>query len=252
VDFGESDRIVHFLTSDSGRLTAMAKGARRSHRRFPGTLDVFNHLAIEGRSNPRASMAFLEQARLLNPFLGLRVDAARYALASFLIETLDRLAPEGISAGEARRLFGFAIESLDLIESVRPSPVLRLLLELRAFDALGLRPELGRCVRCGRVPRDDVAANHRVGFHAADGGIVCTACGLRLEGLVAVEIGTLRLLERGLSSPSKELAQIELAGDALAQAARLVFRFQRFHLAIELRSEQFLNETLPVATSAMA
>jgi len=28
VDFGESDRIVHFLTRDQGRLTAIAKGAR--------------------------------------------------------------------------------------------------------------------------------------------------------------------------------------------------------------------------------
>ena len=96
VDFGESDRVVHLLTSGSGRLTAIAKGARRSHRRFPGTLDVFNHLAIDGRSTPRASMAFLERARLLNPFLGVRSDPARYALASFLVEMLDRLSPEGI------------------------------------------------------------------------------------------------------------------------------------------------------------
>ena len=30
VDFGESDRIVHLLVPDSGRLPAIAKGARRS------------------------------------------------------------------------------------------------------------------------------------------------------------------------------------------------------------------------------
>lgn len=252
VDFGESDRIVHFLTSDSGRLTAMAKGARRSHRRFPGTLDVFNHLAIEGRMKPRASLAFLERARLQNPFLGLRSDIRRYALASFLAEMLDRLAPEGISGRDATRLFEFAIESFALIESVRPTPALRLLLELRAFDALGLRPEMGRCVRCGRIPRGDVAASHHVGFHVADGGIVCSACGLRLEGLVPVELGTLRTLERSLSGPTADLSQIELEEDALVQAARLVFRFQRFHVGIELRSERFLNETLPVASSAMS
>ena len=252
VDFGESDRIVHLLTAGAGRLTAIAKGARRSKRRFPGTLDVFNHLAIKGRSNPRDSMVFLEQARLLNPFLGLRSDSSRYALASFLTEMLDRLSPEAITGPEAERLFSYATESLRLLESVRPTATLRLLLELRGFDALGLRPELGRCVRCGRVPSEAVAPDHRVNFHVPDGGIVCAACALRLDGLLPVEFGTLRILESGLVSPAESLAEIRLDARALAQAARLVFRFQRFHVGIELRSERFLEQTLPVGTMGVA
>ena len=252
VDFGESDRIVHLLTAGAGRLTAIAKGARRSKRRFPGTLDVFNHLEIKGRSKPRASMAFLEQARLLNPFLGLRSDRSRYALASFLTEMLDRLSPEGVSGPEAEGLFRYATESLALLETVQPTPTLRLLLELRGFDALGLRPELGRCVRCGRVPSQTVALDHRVNFHVPDGGIVCSACALRIDGLVPVEFGTLRLLEAGLESPAKSLAQIRLDANALAQAAQLVFRFQRFHVGIELRSGRFLEEALPIGATGIA
>jgi DNA repair protein RecO (recombination protein O) len=252
VDFGESDRIVHLLTAGAGRLTAIAKGARRSKRRFPGTLDVFNHLVIEGRSKPRASMAFLDHARLLNPFLGLRSDPSRYALASFLTEMLDRLSPEGLTGPEARRLFGYATESLGLLESVRPTATLRLLLELRGFDALGLRPELGRCVRCGRVPNEAVALDHRVDFHVPDGGILCSACAIRIDDLVPVEFGTLRILQSGLESPSESLAEIRLDASALAQAARLVFRFQRFHIGIELRSERFLEEILPIGATGIA
>jgi DNA repair protein RecO (recombination protein O) len=246
VDFGESDRIVHLLTADAGRLTAIAKAARRSRRRFPGTLDVFNHLLVTGRAKPRAAMAFLERATLIDPFLGIRSKSARYALASFLIEMLDRLSPEGIVGKEAERLFEYAVESVKLIASVEPTPTLRLLLELRGLDALGLRPELGRCVRCGRVAGEEIAADHRVHFHVADGGIVCTACALRLDGLVPVDIGTLRGLAAGMSVGVDELVGIELDPRALAQAARLVFRFQRFHVGVELRSERFLDEVLPV------
>jgi len=250
VDFGESDRIVHLLTSDRGRLTAIAKAARRSHRRFPGTLDVFNRLAIEGRSKPRASMAFLEKARLIDPYLGLRESPARYALASFLVEMLDRLSPEGIVGPDAVRLHAFAIESLHLLERVRPTPTLRLLLELRGLDALGLRPELGRCVRCGRVAGDEISHDHRVHFHVADGGIVCTACSLRLDGLIPIEIGTLRSLALGLAEESERLDRITLDPRSLAQAARVVFRFQRFHVGVELRSERFLDEMLPITSNA--
>jgi DNA repair protein RecO (recombination protein O) len=252
VDYGESDRIVHLLTSDSGRLTAIAKGARRSHRRFPGTLDVFNHLLIRGRARPRASMAFLEKATLVDPFLGLRASASRYALASFLIEMLDRLSPEGIQGADATRLFRYAIDSLGLLEKVVPTTTLRLLLELRGFDALGLRPEFGRCVRCGRVPDDRVAGDHRVHFHVADGGLVCSACGLRLDGLIPITLGTLRLFNRGLASSVDDLTSIEIPLAAMADAAHLVFRFQRFHIGIELRSERFLEEMLPVVGPAAA
>ena len=40
VDLGESDRVVQLLTPETGRIAAIAKGARRSVRRFPGTLDL--------------------------------------------------------------------------------------------------------------------------------------------------------------------------------------------------------------------
>lgn len=246
VDYGESDRIVHVLTEDGGRLTAIAKAARRSHRRFPGTLDVFNRLALEGRLKPRASMALLERARLVDAYLPLRADVRRYALASFLVEMLDRLAPEGLVGVEATRLYRFATESLGLLVEARATPSLRLLLELRGLDALGLRPELRRCVRCGRVAGEEIAGDHRVQFHVADGGLVCTACSVRLDGLVPVELGTLRVLDEGLRSAIEDLPSRTLPPRALAQAARLVFRFQRFHVGVELRSERFLDEVVPV------
>ena len=78
VDFSESDRVVHLLTPDLGRLTAIAKGARRSVKRFPGTLDVFNHVRIqlfandlqyglESTVNHRCSLAGLFSMRSRSP-----------------------------------------------------------------------------------------------------------------------------------------------------------------------------------------
>jgi len=92
-DFGESDLVVHLLTPRTGRITAIAKGARRSTRRFPGTLDFFNVLRVEIATVRRAGpMARLEHARLVHAFAGLRTDPARFALASYLLELLGRLA----------------------------------------------------------------------------------------------------------------------------------------------------------------
>jgi DNA repair protein RecO (recombination protein O) len=252
VDYGESDLVVHLLTSESGRFTAIAKGARKSQRRFPGTLDLFNHLAIEGRTRPRGGMGFLERARLVEPHLGLRSDRVRYALASFLVELLDRLSPELLERDEAGRLFALASESLRLVERVHPTASLRVLLELRLLDALGLRPELGRCVRCGRAPGGEISPDHVVKFHVPDGGIVCSACARGQDGLVSVALGTLRALSEGLSLPPERLADYQLGARGVAESARLVFRFQRFHVGVELRSERFLEQILPIPSPGTA
>lgn len=252
VEFGESDLVVHLLTADRGRLTAIAKSARKSLRRFPGTLDLFNRLAIEGRTRPRGGMGFLERARLVEPHLGLRRDPARYALASFVVELLDRLSPESMETAESRPLFALASGSLALLEHARPTPSLRILLELRVLDALGLRPELSRCVRCGREPGDQVPDAHGVNFHVPDGGLVCSACARGQEGLVPIALGTLRALAAGLVVPVEGLADHALPAGGVREAARLAFRFQRFHVGVELRSERFLDEVLPIAGSGPA
>ena len=78
VDFGDSDRILHLLAPDAGRLTAIAKGARRSVRRFPGTLDLFNQLRVQVHRGRSSAMARLEQASLIRSFAPLRLDSARF------------------------------------------------------------------------------------------------------------------------------------------------------------------------------
>src|SRR4030043_497513 len=44
--YGESDKIVPFFTKDFGKLKGIAKGARRSKKRFQNALDLFSHLRL--------------------------------------------------------------------------------------------------------------------------------------------------------------------------------------------------------------
>jgi len=251
IEFGESDRIVHLLVPDSGRLTAIAKGARRSVRRFPGTLDLFNHLRVHVDRHRSGSMARLDSAALIRGFPGLRVEAARFALGCYLVELLDRLAPEGAALGDARRLFAFAISALEQAAGAPLDPRLRPLLEVRALDALGLRPELRCCVRCGGELRgaSDVASEGPrrglVAFHVAEGGPLCARCAAGLHGCLPVQLGTLRALEGALRLSPQQQGRLVLGPRALEEARTLLARFHRFHLGVELRSERVLDELLP-------
>ena len=243
VDFGESDRIVHLLTPALGRVAVIAKGARRSKRRFPGTLDLFNQLAVQIVRTRPTVLARLEAARLLRTFEAIRVQSGRFVLGCYLLELLDRLSPEGGAPRDLARLFEFARSAHEWLDRELPSERMRVLLELRALDALGLRPELMRCVRCGKpLPK---AGSAPLPFAVAEGGPICRDC--TAAGGVAtlpVHLGTLRALDRALSFPLDQLGRLALGGDALAESRRLITRFLDFHVGIELRSRRILDEEL--------
>ena len=210
VDFGESDRILHLLTPETGRITVIAKGARRSKKRFPGTLDLFNHLAVQVERRRPTSMARLEAARLRRTFQSIRTDPRRFALGCYLLELLDRLAPEGGARVDHQRLFGFSLGALTLLDGQSPDPRLRTLLEVRALDALGIGPELGRCVRCGEALEEGTAGP--VSFHIAEGGPCCASCAPTGQGLLPVHRGTLRSLERSRALEMGQLGRLALGG----------------------------------------
>ncbi|NRA06559.1 MAG: DNA repair protein RecO [Myxococcales bacterium] len=237
VDFGESDRILHLLLPDQGRLTVIAKGARRSLKRFSGTLDLFNHLSVQVEGRRRNSMARLEQARLIRGFAPLRVDPMRFALGCYLLELLDRLAPEGGVRADMQQLFSFALDALQWVAARPPDLTQRTILELRALDALGLRPELRDCVRCKR----EVVGEGEQVFHVAEGGPLCGTCAVSLEGLLSVHVGTLRALQQGLSLDLGVIDRLSMGPSALAEARRLVTRLQHFHVGMTLQSERFLD-----------
>lgn len=248
VDFGESDRILHLLIPDSGRLTVIAKGARRSVRRFAGTLDLFNHLRVQVDLRRPTTMARLDQARLIESFDALRVDPARFGLGCYLLELFDRLAPDGGNGSDMRRLFSFALDALRAISVRAPTSRMRTLVELRALDALGLRPELRHCVRCGEITGREAL----VDFHVADGGPVCGGCAARLDGLLRVHLGTLRALEQGLRFDFDRLDRLGMGVRTIAEAQQLMSRFQRFHVGVELRSEKFLDRILGAGAAPQA
>jgi DNA repair protein RecO (recombination protein O) len=240
IDFGESDRILHLLVPEFGRLPVIAKGARRSVRRFSGTLDLFNHVKIQVDLRRPTSLARLDQANLIDPFIAMSSEAARFALGCYLLELFDRLAPERGVRADTQRLFSFALGALRMVVASAPDLRLRTLIELRALDALGLRPELSRCVRCGSIP----TGRDPVGFHVADGGVVCDRCCAKLDGILRVHPGTLRALDRGLRLDFEQLDRLAMSGTLLAEARQLVGRFQRFHLGVELRSGPYLDRVL--------
>ena len=63
--FGESDKIVRFFTLNSGKLTGIAKGGKKSQKRFMNTLELFNVVNLEYFEKAGAGMVRIDSADLV-------------------------------------------------------------------------------------------------------------------------------------------------------------------------------------------
>lgn len=171
VDYGESDRIVTFLTEAYGLLSLMARGARRSRRRFAGALEPFSILEVE-LAHGRGQIGRLSSARMTQGFVRLLGSLARMQMAGRALEPLRGLLPEAHPEPEVFVATAALLASLDacdeaLLEQWRWGYLAHVL------SLLGVAPNLSACGSCGRVP----GPSQPVQLDAVRGQIVCRACG---------------------------------------------------------------------------
>lgn len=92
----ESDLVVRILTNERGRISAFARGARRSKKRFMGGLDLFDCGTFELREPSNQAQLFeLTQLEDRCIWLGLRKNLLVFSLASLSLEVCQIFAQEG-------------------------------------------------------------------------------------------------------------------------------------------------------------
>ena len=55
------------LSRGEGKFTGIAKGAKRSRKRFPGSLELFSHVNLAFKQKNETALCFLERAVLIQP-----------------------------------------------------------------------------------------------------------------------------------------------------------------------------------------
>jgi DNA repair protein RecO (recombination protein O) len=165
---GESDRIVVFLTRGVGKLRGVAKGARRSRRRFGSNLELLSRVRLSYFEREGADLARIESAELLESFYRLQEDPERGAVLACCAEIADAFAREQQEDEAFFRLLHAVLRSvrdgLDLDWA-------RAYFEIWTLRLHGVLPPLEACEGCGATEDDRRA---RYGRRAAS--MVCGGC----------------------------------------------------------------------------
>ena len=79
-DVGDADQFCILLTKTDGRVTVIAKGARKAQSKFGGAMQSFQHLLVDLAEH--SSGFYVRSAQCMNSFDHIRSDLQRFAAAS--------------------------------------------------------------------------------------------------------------------------------------------------------------------------
>ncbi len=213
----ESDLLAVLFTAEHGRVSAVARGARKSVRRFAGALQLLVLARYQLGRRPRGELWSLDGADIEREWTQLASDVVAVAHASYAAELVGALlAPE---APEPHAL-DLTIALWDSLAEAGPSPAALRAFELALLDLAGHRPALDACAACGETTLDGAV------FDPARGGAICRRCAAtsRGPGVRTIDPAALAYLRAIAAADAPAAARAFDADPAFAPADRAAAR----------------------------
>jgi DNA repair protein RecO (recombination protein O) len=225
--YGESDLIVSLFTESLGQVSALARSARKSQRRFGGNLEPLHTLEIQIEQAAGSDLLRLCEARIVGARVYLLQDLRAMEAAGKFLNWIRHASPELTPEPLLWDLSQSCLDELD--DAVRerqphraveappsgpspPSAALTLASHgLRLLVICGWRLELEYCVQSGVRCPDGKAATidpERGGLISrAHGGASLAVAGPTRQRLIATQAGAARALEESDAELALELVE---------------------------------------------
>lgn len=232
-DYGDTSRILRFLTEDHGLLSAVAKGVRGRTGKGTSALATFASGDLTVYVKAHRDLHTMKDFECRKLRSGLASDVLRFAGASAAAELVLAHAEPEPHPG----LFTALVSAFDELEAVpereRVGAVLSGLWSIT--EAFGFAPQVDGCVRCGEVLGEADFGR----FDLAAGGIRCPSCS---EGAAGPRMGPGARAQLGRLLQGARPEDLSHARQHLA----LLADFLAYHVVSRpLKSLRFLEGFLP-------
>ena len=235
LDFAEWDKLVTFFTRDFGKLRGIAKGAKRSRKRFGSGLEPLTCSALCFFEKERTSLVRLDHCEIVDAYTHIHSDVIRLGYASYLSELINLTAAER----EANReLFGLLMSFLDLLNEASFREEFIRIFELRLLALVGYQPELRRCVVC----RTEAQGRGEHWFSQSRGGIVCGDCVQGSPGHAKLSWGTIRMLQHAQTIELAKIRRLFFSCQAREESRRILPDFIEYRIEKPLKSLRLLKQ----------
>ena len=237
-------RMIVIFTRQYGKISAGTSINEKNRSKAALALRPFTYAEYElfkGRDSYSINSASVRKS-----YYSIGEDLDRFMIASSFIEYLDSVAPDN---EPMPGLYDLAVEFLESIS--RSSASARTLLYafiVKSLRLLGVSPELGCCVGCGRELNDFPNNNGAKGkfypqFSVTAGGIICDDCAKeeKSEGnalIYRAPFDIIDVFRYFQSKPLSTFEKVELKGAADATMRQLLAEYTDRYLDADVLSSE--------------
>lgn len=228
--YGETNKIVTILTREAGKVTGMARGAKKPASRLAAVTQPFTHgsfLMQKGRG-----MGTIQQGELLSSMRQLTQDIEVTAYVSYIVELVDKLVEED---QPVPHVFGLVEQAFHAISEGYDPEAITLFVEWKMLPVAGVHPILHQCANCG-------ATEGEFAFSFKFNGFLCHRCFEQDPYLIRLNPQLVRLIRMMYTVPIERVGNISLKRETknfLKKIVRTIFEEQT---GIRLKSRTFLDQ----------
>lgn len=231
IPYGESNKIVTLFTEEAGKITMMARGAKKPRSKLAAVTQPFTHgiyLMRKGRG-----MGTLSQGEPVESMRFIREDLEATAYASYIVEIIDRLTDENAHINGVYMLLK---EALHAINEEYDAEAITLFVEWKMLRVGGIHPFLHGCASCQ-------ATDGEFGFSFQQMGFLCHRCFHHDRYIIKLTPTQIRLIRTFYTVPIHQVGDISLKKETKELMKKLVRTIYDEQLGVYFKSRKFL-ETL--------
>ncbi len=238
-DLRESDGLLTIFSEKEGKITAVAKGIKKTRSSLRACVQPFCHSMLFYHRGK--DMDLITQGRILDFYGNSREDINRTLYSMYLMELLDKSLMERVPLTE---LYETLIRVLELLNENGLNLTLVRYFESRLLVSLGYKPVINRCVRCG----EQRITNFE--FSLAEGGLVCGSCsqpGQMLLSLRGESVALIRLFSEG---SLQAVQRVKASPLAMQQVEIFLEKYLEYHLERRFKLKntiRWLKQVIPVS-----
>ncbi|MEK8129672.1 DNA repair protein RecO [Paenibacillus filicis] len=232
MDHGEGNKIVTIFTREYGKMSVVARGAKKVKSRFGSAVQLFTLGDFSFFKSGQSGLGSMSLAEIVEAFHPLREDLHLAAYASYLAELTDKMF--GDQEGHPY-LYEQLKGSFQALQQGKDIQIIVHMYEMKMLMQAGYMPELNQCVVCG-------SQAEAVALSVGLGGILCERCKLRDPQAIPLTPGALKLLRVLGQADVKRLGSIDVKAPT-KELLKLVLRtYFDTHVGLRMKSRDFIDQ----------
>ena len=233
VNTGEADKIITVFSRSKGRISVLAKGARRprsSNSAGAQFLSYCDYVLFSGRD-----MYSMNSSEVLEPFYEIRNDMVRLTYAAHFTDIVNDIIQENQPASGLLQLL---LNSLHMLAKTdKPPELISRIFELRSLAIAGYAPYTDACMVCGSESLEECS------FSFKQCGFICGKEACRETDRFALELspGAARAIRHIVQAKMDVLFSFGLSQGVLEELGKVTKRYIREQLERDYTKLDFLK-----------